>query len=84
MKVREVINAAGWVDGSGFSYETTIEDHIVEVDEIPAEMDWSWLEPDEQADGEDTLFTVTLYALTDEDMKAPLAEYKTWASEVVG
>lgn len=30
-KVREVIEIAGWVNGSGYSYNTVYSDQIVEV-----------------------------------------------------
>lgn len=83
MKVREIITAAAWQDGIGYSYESTIENHIIEISGIPAEMDWTWLETDELSDGEDILYTVKWYAVDDDDLSAPVAEYKTWASELV-
>ena len=80
MKVREIITAAGWINGSGFSYESDIENHIVEIDTLPTEMDWSWIEADDTAD--DIPFTVRYYAEDDDDLTTPIAEHKAWASEV--
>ena len=33
MKVREIITLKGWVENSGWSYESDYEDHIIEITE---------------------------------------------------
>ena len=89
MKVKEIITAAGWIDGSGYSYSTTISDQVIDVPEemlAPgAKMDWSWMSKDELADGEDCEITVEYYRpdydpMFDDD--EPLATWSIWESQL--
>lgn len=89
MKVREVITIAGWVDGSGWTYNQCTSDSVVEIgDSIPEEMVWDWYEIDAdyvQNESEDTQITVKYYAPDadlDDDVK-PLATYSIWESELI-
>ena len=88
MKVREVVTIAGWVDGSGWSYNQCYSDSIIEIgDSIPTEMVWDWydtseLEPIESE--EDMLITVKYYEPdADLDDAKPLASYSIWQSELI-
>lgn len=89
MKVKEIITIKVWTDNSGWSYEQTIGDQVIDVDlEIltpGAEMDWSWWELSESNDGEDTKITVNYYRpeydpMFDDD--EPLATWHIWESEL--
>lgn len=89
MKVREIITAAGWIDGSGYSYSTKISDQIIDApDEMlapDAKMDWSWMEKDELSDGEDTEITVSYYRPDYDPMfdnDEPLATWTIWESQL--
>lgn len=85
MKVREVIELKGWVDGSGYSYTSTYSDQVIDVEEIPQEdkFDWSWWDKSEPSGGVDDVEIVVKYydPETDDDSE-PLAEYFKWESKL--
>ena len=89
-KVREVIEIAGWVNGSGYSYNTVYSDQIVEVlwdtaEEIKDNFDWSWWEKSENNPNADDLeITVIYYPADTEDIEDAdaIAVFKIWESEI--
>lgn len=88
MKIREVINIKGWVDGSGWSYSQCYSDSIQEVPDgmltPDAEMDWSWWQFNSREKGRDTEIIVSYYATDVDDITdvEPLAEWSIWESEL--
>ena len=54
MKVREVIKIKEWVDGSGYNYEETYSDKLVDVaaeEDVQGDFGWDWWEKVEPATG---------------------------------
>lgn len=88
LKVREVITVKGWIDGSGWSYQETHADQIINIgtEQLNQPMDWSWWETDEveQTEGEDTKIIVRYYNPDDDpDEAEPIAEFETWESDLI-
>lgn len=84
MKVREIITASGWRNGSGWSYTETLSDQIIDIDaSVLASADWSWFEPMDLEDGTDVRLTMYYYAADDEDCENVLAEHKVWVSDLI-
>lgn len=83
MKVREEIILKGWLDGSGYFYEQIYESNIVEVVEIPNEVnfDWSWWEKQTESTRTfvDIKIIVRYYNTETDDL---LAEFSIWESEL--
>lgn len=83
MKVREVIKIKEWVDGSGYNYETTYSDKLVDVDlekEVQESFNWDWLEKDNPVKGnEDLRIIVEYYRVSDDTM---IAKFEAWQSEI--
>lgn len=91
MKVREVIRLLGWTDGSGFSWNETYSDEIIEIKEswLPKnanDLDWSWYDTPEnnpEERGVDTKIIVEFYAEdADPDYDEPLAKVSKWESDL--
>lgn len=87
MKVKKIIEIAKWVDNSGWSYQTTYSNKVIDIPKIPGEddFDWNFWEPEEMTDGEDLKITVKFYRPDYDPMfdnDEPLATYKTWQSEI--
>ena len=84
MKIREIIEAAEWIDGSGFSYTTTISNMLVDepIEYIKENEDWSWYDCDELDEGTDIKLTARYYAEDDEDLENVLFERSVWQSEI--
>ena len=87
MKVREVIDIALWKSGSGYSYNSTISNNIIEipvdsVDHISDWFSWDWWEREEVKDGEDFEITVKYYH-ADEDDDEPIATFTAWQNEII-
>lgn len=76
IKVRELIIIASWKGDLGWDYEQCLSNNIIEIDEIPVRMDWSWWDIINLGDDEDLKITVGYY--DDDDML--IAEYSTWQS----
>lgn len=83
MKVREVIKIKEWVDGSGYNYETTYSDKLVDVDlekEVQESFNWDWWEKDNSVKGnEDLRIIVEYYRVSDDTM---IARFEAWQSEI--
>ena len=87
LKVREVITLKGWLENSGWSYETDYEDHIIEIPEDDvsnAEYEWDWVEPGQPNGEEDTQIVVKWYPedCGDPDDAEPIAIFSKWMSEI--
>jgi hypothetical protein len=91
MKVKEVIKFAHWVDGSGYSWEDTYAENVIEIkeSELPKtadDLDWSWYDlPDENPEdsGEDLKITVEFYSEDDQpEHDEPLAKISKWVSDL--
>ena len=87
MKVREVITLKGWVEGSGWSYESDYEDHIIEIpgdDVSKAEYEQDWWEASQPNGEEDTKIVVKWYPedCGDPDDAEPIATFYKWESEI--
>lgn len=67
IRMLEVIECWGWVDGSGWSHQSDYESKIVNLtmDDVK-HMDWDWIEIDDtdEYDGTDTQWRVTYYDLS--------------------
>ena len=64
MKVREVIKIKEWVDGSGYNYEETYSDKLVDVaaeEDVQGDFGWDWWEKVEPATGTGDLRIVAEY-----------------------
>ena len=86
MKVRENITVDEWENGSGWSTKNDCyDDKIVEVDKLPASMDWGWWETEGEVHEEtDTKITVKYYAENaDPDTDLPLATFSTWENDLI-
>lgn len=83
MKVREVITIKEWVDGSGYNYEETYSDKLVDLDveeEVQENFDWDWWEKDNPVNGnEDLRIIVEYYRVSDDTM---IAKFEAWQSEI--
>ena len=91
MKVKEVIKFAHWVDGSGYSWEDTYAENVIEIkeSELPKtadDYDWDWYDlPDENPEdsGEDLKITVEFYSEDDQpEHDEPLAKISKWVSDL--
>lgn len=85
MKVREVIEIKGWVDGLGWCYNQVIEDNIIEIDKLPedfSDFDNDFLNGFTHNGTEDTKVTASYYAVDDTDRETPLAHFSEWASDL--
>lgn len=91
MKVKEVIKFAHWVDGSGYSWEDTYAENVIEIkeSELPKtadDLDWSWYDlPDENPEdsGEDLKITVEFYSADDmPEHDEPIAKISKWVSDL--
>lgn len=87
MRVREVITFKGWVEGSGWSYESDYEERIIEIpgDKVGDFVyDWDWVEPSYLRKNEDTKIVVKWYLEDCEDIDdaEPIAVFSKWLSEI--
>lgn len=87
MKVREVITMKGWVENSGWSYESDYEDHIIEITEDDVcdfGYGWDWVGAVRPREGEDTQIVVKWYPedCGDPDDAEPIAIFSKWFSEI--
>ena len=80
---RMIIEAAYWVDGSGWSYTSTVENQI--IDEIPDEPKWDWITETEIPEGEDIQWTVSYYAIDADGTEAddPTRQDTIWHRDYV-
>lgn len=91
MKVKEVIRLLGWTHGSGFSWNETFAENIIEIkeSELPktaSDYDWSWYDvPEENPEvyGKDTKIVVEFYAFdAHPDFDDPIAKISKWESDL--
>lgn len=85
MKIREIIEAAEWINGSGWSYSETISNQLVDmsIEKIKSNAaDWSWFDASEPKDGTDLKLTARYYAEDDEDLEHILHEESVWMSDL--
>ena len=91
MKVREIIEIAEWVDGSGYSYESVYSNQAIavsdeSVEDLKKNFNWNWWEKSEPEEGKDLKITVKYYSnpeydpMFDDD--EPIAVFETWESEI--
>lgn len=90
MKIREVIETSGWIDGQGYSYEHVVFsdkfEEISSIDKIPHPREWwpeffNYDECEEQG-GEDILVKIKYYLEDDEDMEKPVKEFSFWNNKM--
>ena len=91
MKVKEVIKFAFWVDGSGYSWEGTYAENVIEIkeSELPKtanDYDWSWYELAEdnpEDSGKDLKIIVEFYSADDmPEHDEPIAKISKWVSDL--
>lgn len=92
MKIKEVIKFKGWKDGSGWKYEETYSNNIIEISESeindlsnPNKYDWDWFTMDfnPEDEGEDIKIVVEFYEKDAEpDWDKPIAKISKWASDI--
>lgn len=92
MKIRCKIIVSAWIDGSGYSYESIIDNQVFDIigddweKHFLDDDDLSWWEMDDHCDGEDTRIE-TVYSLVEDDVdewdEKVIKTVTVWESDIV-